>query len=95
MRACVSRLLGHLCSKSQRIMGDMLEIVGDEVNRTGSCRLEWSEIHNVYFRGNNAVNDVKAWAERNGLHPSFDYLEESLTHVKVRAVTFLPKNPAK
>jgi hypothetical protein len=72
-------------------MGDMMEIIGDEVNRTGSCRLEWSIIRNVYFRGDNAIDDIKKWAEKNGLHTSFDYLEESPTHVKVRAVTFLPK----
>lgn len=76
-------------------MGDMIETVGDEVRRAGACRLEWRFIRNVYFRGENAIQEIKDWAERNGYHASFEYDEWSLTSVKVRAVTFRPKNPAK
>lgn len=71
----------------------MIEIVGEEASRTGVCRLEWDVIQNVYFRGDDAIRQVKEWSERNGFHASFEYAEWSPSSAKVRAVTFYPKNP--
>ena len=66
------------------------EIVG-RVTEKGCCTEDWRTLR-LCFRDDNAIKEVAAWAESQGIFATFDYDEEDFSSAKVRSVTFLPKN---
>jgi hypothetical protein len=64
--------------------------LAEEVREKGGLTEQWLTLRNVYFRGDDPIEQIKRWAKSEGLHASFDYEEKSLTYVKVRSVSFFP-----
>ncbi len=73
-------------------MSFLSEIAADAKTK-GACTADWRLLRNLYFSGDDPIGQIKTWAAREGLHASFDYAEESPTHVVVRSVTFAPLPP--
>jgi hypothetical protein len=72
-------------------MGGLGEIIGDEPERNGSCTVDWAMVINLYFRGNDAKEQVEAWADKNGYYVSFEYSRRSAAGGAIKSVTFRPK----
>lgn len=59
-----------------------LDEIVDAVEKNGSHCEQWYGLINVYFRGDDCLEQIQAWAARSGLRVTFDSKYQSCTFQK-------------
>ena len=65
----------------------------DRVNKNERVIEDWLFLKNSYFRGENGFEDLKNWADKNGLIARERYIiEKSVSHKIFKSVEFIKKS---
>ena len=69
----------------------MLDHIIEKVSRGERHVEEWSFLRNVYFRGDTGLEDLKKWADDNGMAVLFDPPIVDFSPFKIETVMFMKK----